>query len=225
MNPGASIPELERRLAAAPASPLFARLAGALLARGEAARAEALCERGVGLYPHYTTGLLVHARCMAARGRYAEARLALEAVAAGYPGNLVLADLGEEWRSRVAGESAVDAADDVAVFTDIPDHAETMDGDGAEPPAPVPTKHAGTVPILQPVPPSLNRTSFIEADRIVSRTLAEIYASQGAIGEAVETYRILLERMPGRSERLEERLRELEDRMKTDAGPRPVRVE
>jgi tetratricopeptide (TPR) repeat protein len=276
MTNGASIRDLERRLAAAPASPLFARLAFALLNHGEVARAEALCERGVGLYPHYSTGRLVYARCMAARRRYAEAVEALEPVIAAYPGNLVLADLQESWRGHAAVDEAVAVADDGAEFTEVPveehpvvamshdvaetpprtdeaptdaidppveeiplaeeapatpavsvvpDHAEVMHGDGGEPPAPVPSKHAGTVPILQPVPMSLNRTSFIEPDRIVSRTLAEIYASQGAIGEAVETYRILLERMPERSERLEERLRELEVRMKSDPGPRPERVE
>jgi tetratricopeptide (TPR) repeat protein len=265
MTGGASIRELERRLAAAPASPLFARLADALLSHGEIARAETLCERGVELYPHYSTGRLVQARCMAARGRHAEAVEALEPVISAYPGNLVLTDLQESWRTLAAGDDPAVVADDGALFTEVPvevpgvvstphdaaeapavtveapavtvetpppppvsvvpDHTEVMHGDGVEPPAPVPSKHAGTVPILQPVPASLNRTSFIEPDRIVSRTLAEIYASQGAIGEAVETYRILLERMPERSERLEERLRELEVRMRSDPGPRPERVE
>jgi hypothetical protein len=69
------------------------------------------------------------------------------------------------------------------------------------------------------------RMSFIERDRIVSRTLAEIYASQGAITEAVVTYRLLLERMPERSQQMEERLKELEERMRTDPGPRPGAVE
>jgi tetratricopeptide (TPR) repeat protein len=298
MIDGPSIRDLEDRLAAAPSSPLFARLAYALLAHGEIARAETLCERGVGLHPHYATGRLVHARCLAARGRYAEALETLGAVEAGYPGNIVLAGLEDEWRARAGAEGSVAAADDGAVFTDLPhlrppadiiaddaavphlpaggvpavsiavadvdpevpavaidtevpavaadvptegvwtpvaaaavetaappDHTEVLSAEGVDPPTPVPTSHVGTVPILQPVPWPLNRTSFIGQDRIVSRTLAEIYASQGAIGEAVETYRILLEKIPDRSGQLEGRLRELEERLRTDPGPRPVREE
>jgi hypothetical protein len=287
MNGGASTRELERRLAAAPSSPLFARLASGLLSHGEVARAEALCERGVKLFPRYATGRLVYARCLAARGLVGDAVRTLETVVSGYPGNLVLVDLEENWRNRLAAEPETVVPGDDAVFTVLPSDErvssaptetvdaveavetadtvepesgvdemievigaaaepieaqmppaqpagfpdgaladqDSMDGFTVEPPAPVPTKHAGIVPILQPVPPPMYRMSFIERDRIVSRTLAEIYASQGAITEAVVTYRLLLERMPERSEQMEERLKELEDRMRTDPGPRPGAVE
>jgi tetratricopeptide (TPR) repeat protein len=198
MNNGASIRELELRMAASPSSPLFARLASLLLRDGEVSRAERLCDRGLELYPNYATARLVRARCLAAQGRHAEALAALSTIVSQYPGNVVLAGLEDEWRERAGSADAI-AADDDAAFTDlpavtapIPDHTEVLAGEGVEPPARVPANVAGFVPILQPVPPSLNRTSFINADRIVSRTLAEIYASQGAIGEAVETYRILL---------------------------------
>lgn len=46
--------------------------------------------------------------------------------------------------------------------------------------------------------------------RIVSRTLAEIYARQGAWGEAIITYRLLLLERPESSDQWEERIRELE---------------
>lgn len=240
MTSAATIRELERRLAAAPSSPLFARLAHGLLAHGEVSRAETLCERGIELYPHYTTGRLIQARCLAARGRYADAIGALDAVAESYPGNVLLGMLGEEWRERAAavGEAddddravSVPAAEEPAPETPrgwedsaaVTEHTEVLHGDAGEPPSPVPSNHpGGVVPILQPVPASLNRASFIEPDRIVSRTLAEIYASQGAIAEAVETYRILLERMPEGRDRWADRLRELEDRLGTDTGPRTM---
>lgn len=290
MNAGASTRDLERRLSENPASPLFARLAETLLKHGESGRASTLCERGLELYPDYTTGRLVHARCLAARGRYDDALASLSTVIERYPGNLVLADLAEEWRARSGAGPG--AGDDFAVFTEAPAEpvggaggdsiaeaepvevqavevqaveaepveaepapavapvaempapagppadtaaidAPAADPDPAEvqlpgegvPPSPLPGPRIGEVPILQPVPERGMPTAFIEPDRIVSRTLAEIYASQGAIGEAVETYRILLERLPQRSETMEERLRELEERMRNDPGPARAREE
>jgi len=48
--------------------------------------------------------------------------------------------------------------------------------------------------------------------RIVSRTLAEIYAQQGEFAEAIITYRLLKRSRPNESEEIEKRIRELEDR-------------
>jgi hypothetical protein len=94
--------------------------------------------------------------------------------------------------------------------------------EGGAPPMPVPVRGAAPVPILQPIPRAWRGSGFIESGRIVSRTLAEIYASQGAIGEAVETYRLLLGRMPELGEELGPRLRELEERLRSDHGGRPA---
>ena len=283
MTPASSIPGLERRLAAAPSSPLFARLAHALLASGETLRAEALCARGLADHPHYATGRLVRARVLAARGKYLAALDDLAKVSAAYPGNILLAELEEEWKT-LAGKETEAVADDGAVFVevagdapgeidqdsvieaeavevspvteeevssaaaevsgateevtssdegvsapvetasavghDVPDieHSEIFSSEGAEPPLPVPGRGAFPVPILPPIPATPGRMSFIEPDRIVSRTLAEIYASQGAIAEAVETYRLLLDRLAGGNEPMADRLRELEERLKTDPG-------
>jgi tetratricopeptide (TPR) repeat protein len=336
MIQGPTTRDLERHLGANPSSPLFARFAETLLKQGEIARAESLCERGVAHYPHYTTGHLLYARCLAAGGRYAGAIEVLNDLLPGYPGNILLGRLGEEWEERLAAEmfagGAGSSADDgmvaagggmvhpdggmavagtgtgapdgpawttgegsvsddmngvdetpavtrstepvpaaarVTVSPDIPasappnqaggamgkredpgpgpltawpsafrqeetkpaaigeagvsdlqapDAPDEFSGDGVSPPMPVPSITAGPVPILQPVPPFRKPSGFIEADRIVSRTLAEIYASQGAVGEAVETYRILLDRMPERRESLEGRLRELEERLRGNPG-------
>ena len=46
--------------------------------------------------------------------------------------------------------------------------------------------------------------------RIVSRTLAEIYAMQGEFGEAILTYRLLMHERPEKSEEFDERIRELD---------------
>ena len=47
--------------------------------------------------------------------------------------------------------------------------------------------------------------------RIVSKTLAEIYASQGAYDEAIITYRLLKEYRPERSAECDTRIAELEN--------------
>ena len=65
-----------------------------------------------------------------------------------------------------------------------------------------------------PAPLMQSATGFVERDRIISRTLAEIYASQGATAEAVETYRLLIERIPGKQEVFGPRLKELEEKLR-----------
>ena len=293
MKPGPTTRELEAHLSVNPASPLFARLAENFLKTGEISRAERLCERGLELYPDYPTGLLVHARCLAARGRYADALDSIGGVVSRYPGNIVLGGIEAEWgeldglaMEREATEAAVftvvEAGDPSGAFAEsamvatadptgdvsknmavdvVPEAsmsvtAATMEADeavglapdlmtdgaslaiditgapsddprdtGAPAPMPVPSPGAAPVPLLQPIPPSGRGRGFIEHDRIVSRTLAEIYASQGAISEAVETYRLLLRRMPDQRESLGGRLRELEDRLRNEPGERPSPAE
>lgn len=318
MQPGAATRDLELHLSANPASPLFARLAEQYLRNGELSRAERLCERGLETYPHYPTGLLIYSRCLAARGRYADALGTIAEVVSRYPGNIVLDGIQSEWEA-LAGAANGSGGPDDAVFTDLdaglgaPGRAESADvtevtevadvgvgigtgtpaedvagtpsatdqiepavdlarapgtsdsgtsvetdgivdasttpltvvapapadpgyglsirpgdGDGmvgAPAPMPVPAAGSAPVPLLPPVPRPRKGRGFIERDRIISRTLAEIYASQGAISEAVETYRILLQRMPEQRESLEGRLRELEDRLRNEPGERPRPVE
>jgi tetratricopeptide (TPR) repeat protein len=49
------------------------------------------------------------------------------------------------------------------------------------------------------------------ADGIVTPTLAEIYADQGAYQEAIRTYKLLVRRKPEEREHFEQRIRELEE--------------
>jgi hypothetical protein len=46
--------------------------------------------------------------------------------------------------------------------------------------------------------------------RIVTVTLAEIFAGQGEYGEAMQAYRLLIERRPEEAEKYQKRIRELE---------------
>lgn len=68
-----------------------------------------------------------------------------------------------------------------------------------------------------------NETELIETEKnkgiidyarpIISKTLAEIYASQGEYKEAIETYSILMKIRPTRKEEIEIRIRELEEEL------------
>lgn len=242
----------EQHLADHPSSPLFARLADALLNTGEITRALDLCERGLRIYPEYTTGRLVHARCLAARGNLGSAVQSLSGILEEYPENIILGSLIEEWGGLIPEPAvspvpstapdpvpelettAVPAAMATAVQTgeqvemsrvglSVPQEPQ---GDNVETPGTTVSDDA--IMFLggesSSSPPMRIPNGFLGEDRIISRTLAEIYASQGAIREAVETYRLLLERMPGKHEVYGGRLLELEERLRAHPeGPkRPV---
>ena len=49
------------------------------------------------------------------------------------------------------------------------------------------------------------------ADEIITPTLAEIYADQGAYQEAIRTYKLLVDRKPEKREHFEQRIRQLEE--------------
>lgn len=68
------IPTLERRLAAQPASPLFARLAAGYIDANRPAQALKTCLQGMRRYPEYPTGLLMIARAQVMLRQYSDAR-------------------------------------------------------------------------------------------------------------------------------------------------------
>ncbi len=53
----------------------------------------------------------------------------------------------------------------------------------------------------------------IESQTIVSKTLAEIYVSQGQFDEAIRTYKLLKQRQPVKQNEFEQRIRELTSEM------------
>ena len=88
--------------------------------------------------------------------------------------------------------------------------AEAM-SEGPQPQPPAEEMAAPTpqlpVPEIQPPPAEQRKTS----GRIVTATLAEIYASQGEYDEAIEAYRALIQQRPGSAGRYQRRLAELEE--------------
>ena len=204
-----------------PTSILFARLADGLLQRGEVARAIEVCHRGLRYRPSYTAGHVVMGKCYQAAGHYEEARLAFQKVlqldaghlaAHWYMGKIALqlgrGDLalkyfeqahardpfcpelieqirklkGEELEeeqdrdpepggSEVVSES--EAFDQALLEEDVEDDLDTL------------------VTSLKREPKSGG-----EAPVIATKTLAELYASQGLIQEAIAVLEQVIAREP-----------------------------
>ncbi|GEM_PF-6613790 len=78
------------------------------------------------------------------------------------------------------------------------------------------TNVEGTLSTVEMTPPATHDeppSAFGSEGRIVSKTLAEIYAMQGAYSEAILTYRMLQEMRPEFREEYEKRIRELEPKV------------
>jgi len=80
--------------------------------------------------------------------------------------------------------------------------------------------------VRKAVPPPAGQTEGPELKdaaegplKIVTATLAEIYASQGEYREAIQAYRNLIERRTGETARYERRLREIEEMAKNQPKP------
>ncbi len=84
---------LEARLAAHPASPLFARVASIYLEQGRVEEALRLCNDGLARYPYYTTAHLVRGRILQRLDRRGEARAEFETVQRALPTNSLVAQL------------------------------------------------------------------------------------------------------------------------------------
>ena len=220
------------------ASPWFARVAAELLKAGKADEALVVCVAGTRAFPRYTTGRLVLGQCFDALGRHIEAMLEYRHVIESFPDNPVVAALVKSAREREQKgfeafreehQARLHARKDRLTFEDYVGAQEEPSRDssverilrqleGAPKRIVHPPEGDAAPPSAPPSPPPRE-----PAGRMVTATLAEIYASQGEYGEAIEAYRKLAEQRPGSAERYQRRLRELEDlRRARDAdGPAP----
>ncbi len=181
-------------------SPRFAERAVACLARGETAEAMRLCQAGVERFPWYVTGHLVLGRCRETAGHYRAAAGCYHQVLQMLPGLAV----AEEALAKVSGqpdkgESGVDflLRQLGHVQRPAPVREETKPGRGGD----LREERAAHGDAGRPEG---------RPEKIVTATLAEIYARQGEYGEAVEAYRMLIRQRPGDAGRFAERLAELE---------------
>lgn len=198
----------------------FARVAWEALSHGDAPAALQICREGIPRHPNYVTGYLVLARSYEALGRYTEAAIELRGLEARLPASAAVAELlarveqaeQDEFEDFAArrGRSLTAARDSISL--------ETF-GTGEETPA---TEDAvdfllrqveevrKTAPTVRPAEGGESRNTASEPAKIVTPTLAEIYASQGEYDAAIAAYARLMELRPEERARFRARVEELD---------------
>jgi tetratricopeptide (TPR) repeat protein len=197
----------------------FARQAAALLMRGEAPAALQVCKEGVALHPAYLTGVFMLGRCHEALGQYAEATAELRRAARKVPRNASV--------QRVLRRIEAAEREEFEAFTARRRQTLSVEADSqsfeAYAAAHQPAAESAVDFLLRqveqvkrtvsPEPPSREpseRESARGNGKIVTPTLAEIYASQGEYGEAMKAYRKLMTLRAADAPQFEKRLAELE---------------
>lgn len=128
------IAALEKKVGTGGKSPLFAQLASFYLQRGKPKEALKLCDEGLSVFPHYSTGHLIKGKVLLALKMNAEARREFEIVQEFLPANETVA----------------------FILSNIqPGEGETLTAGPAEPAAfePVQAKQPVTPIIAEPAPP------------------------------------------------------------------------
>lgn len=205
-------------------TPEFARRAEQYLREGKTHEAMELCVAGIKAFPTYATGSLVLGRCYDAMGRKVEAMLEYRRALRMVPDNQTVQNLlrtAEDHEREEFEAFAESRTRDLKVRRDTMsfDQYATETGAGTEstvefllrqlqgvkritPRDDEDSTGAPAVPVdMEPLP----------AGKIVTATLAEIYANQGQYREAVRAYRALVEQRPEDAERFGKRLAELEE--------------
>ncbi len=207
------IEDIERKLARRPFSPLFARLASEYFVAGRVEEAKELCLSGLEKYPSYPVAHIVLAKCYAAEKDYSHALGHLRRSVTALPDAKLITEMETEWEqlhSLIGKEDSVQPEFHPATAETITE-AEVHGEYTATPVisfTEIPTPPA--VPSISEVPTTSREKFLIEDGRIISKTLAEIYAMQGEYGEAIITYRMLRQQRPQMQEECDLRISELE---------------
>lgn len=227
-DPVAEIRTLEQKLKQDQDSPFGVRLAGLLLRAGRTEEARRLCERAVLTYPDYPTAHLILGKCYLASNQFAEASSSFKRVLSILPDCLpaqqFLRDLNRSGREELgvlpSGGRAISGERDLPTDTNLPEGGEfsgetaSRSEEGLEEIEMLAEK---LLNVKRPAPDlnaregeDLNVEERSQDAEIVSETMAEIYASQGAVDEAIRIYRMLIEKRPEEEKKFSERIRVLQ---------------
>ena len=217
-----ALKKLAKICAQNPASILFARLADGLLQQGDVARALAVCRTGVRYRPSYVAGQVVMGKCYLAAGQCEEARLAFEKallldadhlVARWHLGHIAL----QQGRGDLALEHFESARARDPFGPELREQICKLKGEPTEeardePSKAPPDESDAPVPVAESLPPLAEEgieehlDALIEprnpapkpdaAPLIATATLAELYANQGSIQEAIAVLEQMLAREP-----------------------------
>ena len=215
------IAALERKLESNRWFPGAARLASYYHEAGNTQKAIELCLDGLVKFPNYATMRLVLAKCYDAQGRSVEAMLEYRRVLKAVPDNTTVLGLLKkieqkeqeafrafaEERSRKLKDRKDSLTFEKYVADKSGEKESTVDfllqrlQEAKANPKPSPVR-AATEEVAQ-APAGTNK--------IVTATLAEIYANQGEYKEAIEAYKKLVQHRPQEAERYERRITQLEE--------------
>lgn len=183
-----TVEQLQEYMRDNPRSSLFARLADEYYRRRQFDEAVQLCINGLQVYPEYATAHIVIARCLVEKNDIPSALSYLQVALRTYPDNAVLATLRRKWEQLSS-----------TILQAQPPRRENKPPERSTPAA---TKE------------ETGEEHFVLDDvPIVSATLAEIYAAQGAYEAAIAMYRKLQRQKPQQSKQFEKKIEELRQKM------------
>jgi len=164
----------------------FAPLAEALSRKGDALKAIEMLADGISRNPDFATGHVIAAGVFSSQGMMAEAEFAARRSLDLDPGNIVaLAVL-----DRIRGELGDDAAQSLRRDVIETDH-ESMQSDRMVSPLECDPEESSIAAEAKLVDQSHEDHSTSLEEPIHTRTLAELYFSQGFVGQALHVYRHL----------------------------------
>ncbi len=179
-------------------SPLYAMLAERLLKSGKTVEAIEMCEQGIEAYPRYYTGYLLAAKAYIAAGRYADAgvicRKGLENMPSSEGLRKAMQNAAELVRAKTPAQASLRSperisTDEIAEYARL---ARALENAKIPPVLDSSSMSAGISSEINEASDSL----LEEKPPFVSATIAEIYARQGALAEAIAAYESLIRQTP-----------------------------
>jgi tetratricopeptide (TPR) repeat protein len=231
------IAKFEEKIRANPLSPEFVKLANYYLINGNVNEAINLLHVGLNFYPNYTTARLLLGKCYLANRYYIDAKKVFEQLLSDYPDLSiarkyldVAAELTKSEVSRKHDEDIVPKLEFKAPeFNDFdynynlfPSYEvdELTGGNIDENSVDVNPEFTEFKNVIESthffkrekVKPSLEKKRLRNKFevKIITETLADIFAKQGNYFDAIEAYTYLLKIKPERKERLESKISEVE---------------
>ncbi|MFN0157281.1 MAG: tetratricopeptide repeat protein [Bacteroidota bacterium] len=214
------VPALEAKRAANPRSPVFARLASYYLLEGKAQQAADVCLEGLAVFPEYATGRLVLGKAYEALGRHIEAMLEYRKALRAVPDNPAVGELlrrseqreQEEFKafSEERAKKLGERRGTIKLETYLEQGNESGQGTVDFLLQRLKAAKINAVPLEESVSSEDKSITGASGTKIVTATLAEIYANQGEYREAILAYRKLREQQPHEAERFDKRIAELQ---------------
>jgi tetratricopeptide (TPR) repeat protein len=216
------LPSLEARIASNAKSPSFARLASYYLGEGQHQKALEICQEGLKHFPEYATAHFVLGKCYEAMGRNIEAMLEYRRTLKAMPDSLAVqsslrrVEQQEQEAYRAFSEERSRKLQERTAAVSFESYANDA-VDKKESTADFLLRRLQEVKKTAPRTPFEQRRSeesggpAVAPSKIVTATLAEIYATQGEYGEAIEAYKKLITQRPIEAERYAKRIAQLEE--------------